>query len=88
MLDKISSVELKYNGEILLLIFGIILLPVVVGLILIITYFVTKTHVVSITPDGGTAIIFETKGMKREFLEEFIDKMEAAAFERKQSLQG
>ncbi len=43
----------------------------------------SKKHVVSITPDGGRPIVFETKGMKREFLERFITQTEAASMKLK-----
>lgn len=84
MLDKISSIELTYyKSSIWLLIIGIITTPVIVGIILIIIFFTSKRHVVSVTPDGGKPIIFETKGMKREFLEDFIDKVEATSMKLK-----
>lgn len=83
MLDKVSSIELTYDHKIWFLIIGILLTPVVIGIIMIIVYFITKKHVVYITPDGGQPIIFETSGMKREFLEDFIDKVEGAAIRLK-----
>lgn len=84
MLDKISSIELTYyKSSIWLLIIGILTLPILVGLILIVIFFTSKKHIVSITPDGGNPIIFETKGMKRDFLESFIDKVEAASLKLK-----
>lgn len=84
MLDKISSIELTYyKSSIWLLIIGILTIPIVVGIILIIMFFTSKRHVVSITPDGGKPIIFETKGMKRDFLDEFIDKIETASMKLK-----
>ena len=84
MLDKISSIELTYyKSSIWLLIIGILTIPIIVGIILIIIFFTSKRHVVSVTPDGGKPIIFETKGMKREFLEGFIDKVEAASMKLK-----
>ncbi len=84
MLDKISSIELTYyKSSIWLLIIGIITIPIIVGIILIIIFFTSKRHVVSVTPDGGKPIIFETKGMKREFLADFIDKVETASMKLK-----
>ncbi|KAB1064735.1 hypothetical protein [Salibacter halophilus] len=84
MLDKISSIELTYyKSNVWLLIIGIITIPVLIGIVLIIIYYKSKRHVVSITPDGGKPIIFETKGMKRNFLESFIDKVEAASMKLK-----
>ena len=85
MLDKLSSIELKYHSNIWLLIIGILTLPILVGVVLIILFFTTKRHVVSITPDGGNAIVFETKGMKRDFLDEFIQNVESASIKLKNS---
>jgi hypothetical protein len=79
MLDKISSIELTYQTNIWLLIIGIITIPAVIGIILIILFFTTKKHIVSVSPDGGNPIIFETKGMKRDYLEDFIFKVEKAS---------
>lgn len=83
MLDKISSIELKYESNIWLLIIGIITIPVIIGIILLIIYFVSKKHTVIITPDGGKPIIFEIKGMKRDYLEDFINKVEGASMKLK-----
>ena len=75
--------ELKYyKSSVWLLIIGILTIPVV-GVILIIIFFYSKKHVVSVTPDGGKPIIFETKGMQREFLEKFIDAVEATSMKLK-----
>ena len=84
MLDKISSIELTYyKSSIWLLIIGIVAIPILVGLILIYMFFTSKRHVISVTPDGGKPIIFETKGMKRNFLENFIDKVEQTSMKLK-----
>ena len=84
MLDKISSIELTYyKTNIWLLIIGIITIPIVIGLILIYMFFTSKRHVISVTPDGGKPIVFETKGMERGFLENFIDKVEITAMKLK-----
>lgn len=84
MLDKISSIELTYyKSNIWLLIIGIITIPIIVGIILIIIFLMSKKHVVSVTPDGGKPIIFETKGLKREFIEDFIDKVETTSMKLK-----
>ena len=84
MLDKISSIELTYyKTNIWLLIIGIITIPIVIGLVLIYMFFTSKRHVISVTPDGGKPIVFETKGMERGFLENFIDKVEITAMKLK-----
>ena len=88
MLDRISSIELNYyKSSIWLLIIGILTIPILIGIILIILFFTSKRHIVTITPDGGKSIIFETKGMKREFLEDFIDKVEDISFKLRHHLQ-
>ncbi|MCD8426030.1 hypothetical protein LNJ40_12110 [Tenacibaculum dicentrarchi] len=84
MLDKISSIELTYyKSSIWLLIIGIVAIPILVGLILIYMFFTSKRHVISVTPDGGKPIIFETKGMKRNFLDDFVDKVEESSMKLK-----
>ncbi len=83
MLDKISSIEVKYQSNILFLIIGVITIPIVVGIVFILIYYFTRKHVVSVNPDGGKSIIFETRGMKREYLEEFIFKIESASMKLK-----
>jgi hypothetical protein len=86
MLDKVSSIELTYHRwSYLILILGIITIPIVIGLIIIFLWWRSKTHVVSVTPDGGMPIIFQTKGMKRADLEEFVDKAEEAALRLKRA---
>lgn len=80
MLDKVSSIELTYyKSSFWILILGILTIPILLGLILIYIFFTSKKHVISVTPDGGKPIIFETKGMKRDFLDDFIDKVEKTA---------
>ena len=61
------------------MIIGIVTIPVIVGIFIIVMFFASKRHVVSITPDGGKPIIFGTQGMKREFIDEFVDEVEAAS---------
>ena len=84
MLDKISSIELTYyKSSLWILIIGIVTIPIIVGLILIFMFFTSKRHVISVTPDGGKPILFETKGMKRDFLDDFIDRVEETAMKLK-----
>jgi len=78
LLHKISGVEVAYKAKFWLLILGIITLPILVGLLLIGLYFYTRKHVVAISSDGGTVLTFQTKGMKRAFVEDFINELEAA----------
>ncbi len=48
------------------------------GAVLVLIYFFTRKHVVSISSDSGTKINFSTNGMKREKLMDFINKIERA----------
>lgn len=48
----------------------------VIGLVLILIYFLSRKHVVTVSSMGGAKINFETKGMKRETLMNFINKIE------------
>ena len=52
------------------------------GGLCILIYFFTRRHVVTIASDGGAKINFETKGLKREALLDFINKIEAAKANR------
>lgn len=84
MLDKISAISVSYHqASVWMLILGIVLIPLLIGFIIIWLYFKSKTHVVTITSDGSASIVFATKGMKREFLDDFIDKVEKASLELK-----
>ena len=49
-----------------------------VGAFLVLIYWLTRRHVVSISSDGGAKINFQTKGMKNEDHVNFINKIEAA----------
>jgi hypothetical protein len=87
MIDKISSIELTYyKSSIWLLIIGVVTIPILVGLILIYMFFTSKRHVVAITPDGGKPVLFETNGMKRDFLDNFIDEIELASMRLKNKI--
>lgn len=48
------------------------------GLILIIIYFVTRKHVISIYADSGRSIDFATKGLKRDAILKFVNQIEDA----------
>lgn len=95
MLEKISSIEIRYTSWIIVLVIGVILLAggillgsqnngdamvvgIVAGLVCILLYFITRKHIVSIASDGGAKINFQTKGLKREAILEFINKIEVA----------
>jgi hypothetical protein len=50
----------------------------IVGVILIITYFLTKKCYIKIVSDGGAEINFHTESMKQEAVLNFIDDLEKA----------
>ncbi|MBQ21661.1 MAG: hypothetical protein CMD31_12975 [Flavobacteriales bacterium] len=58
------------------------ILGLVLGGLFILIYLLTRKHVVSIASDGGAIIYFQTKGMKREVLLDFINKIEKAKSEK------
>jgi len=51
---------------------------IVIGVLFIIAYFVTKRHVCVIASDGGHKIVFRTENMKTETLIDMMDKIELA----------
>lgn len=55
---------------------------------LVLAYFSTRRHVVSIASDGGARLQFETKGMKRETVQAFVDAVESAKDRRVRFLSG
>lgn len=98
MLDKVSSIEVRYKSWWILLILSILLIigglwmgmlnngeammvGIVVGLLLGLFYVFSRKHVIVISSDGGTSLNFHTKGMKREKIMEFINKIERAKSE-------
>jgi hypothetical protein len=99
MLENISSIEVHYSSNIIILAAGCIfilagliaggndqgdpmILGLIVGSLLILSYFITRKHVVTISSDGGTQINLVTGGMKSEVIIGFIDKIEKAKSER------
>lgn len=103
-LEKVSSCEVKYQSNPVLLVLGAVAVvfgligfnqlggvtiaaPVLtLGVILIIVYFTSRRHIVSIASDGGARIGFATNGMKRETVVSFINGIEKAKIERVDSL--
>lgn len=53
----------------------------------ILVYFLSRRHVVSISPNGGRAINFEIGSMSNLDLEEFIDKIQLAKLARRKHFQ-
>ena len=52
------------------------------GAICIVVFFVTRKHVITVASDGGARINFYTRGMSRENLLHFINKIEQAKANR------
>ena len=93
-LEKISSIEMHYKSKILYLILGIIAciaglimqgegaeagLPLlVVGIVLVIAFFLTRKHVITVSPDGGKSLDIEVKGISSERVEEFLTNVQEA----------
>jgi hypothetical protein len=50
----------------------------VVGVILVIAYFVTRVAVINISPNGGESIVVPAKGMARDKVLEFLRAVEDA----------
>ena len=93
-LEKISSIVMHYKIKPLLLFFGIIcfivggvlfdynealgILSLIVGIILIIAFYLTCKHVLVISPDGGMKLEIEVKRTSRERIEEFLTIIQEA----------
>jgi hypothetical protein len=54
------------------------ILAIVIGLVFIIAYFVTKKTICIISSDGGNKMVFRTEGMNIESLIDMVDKIELA----------
>lgn len=75
-LDEITSIELIQNkNSNLLLTVGIVTAPLVLGILLIITYLNSQRRMVSIRINNGKSIVFEAKGIKQPFLKKFIKEV-------------
>lgn len=61
---------------------GAMVMGLAVGGVCVLLYFLTRKHVVTISSDGGAKINFETNGMKRDTLLDFINKIETAKANR------
>lgn len=100
MLNKVSSVEVKYKSWWLLLIPSALLLiggmligaqgnadvmivGVIAGLLLALIYILSRRHVITIYSDSGSRINFQTKGMHKDKVLEFVNKIEKAKIKYK-----
>ncbi len=55
----------------------------IIGLALIILFFSTRKHVISVSPDGGHPINFTTRGMSKSEIKALISKIEKSALDLK-----
>lgn len=58
----------------------------IVGLILIGLYFSSRKYLITISSDGGGKINFQAKGMKKETILDFVNKVEKATDKRRKEL--
>ncbi|GDX53477.1 hypothetical protein LBMAG27_25240 [Bacteroidota bacterium] len=54
------------------------MLGLAIAAVLILFYFLTRKHVVTIASDGGAKINFRTKGIKREAIIDFMNQVDKA----------
>lgn len=59
---------------------GPFLLFFLLGVALLIYYFYTRKHVVSVVSRSGLSLDFESKGMRRDAMKKFINQIEEAKF--------
>lgn len=58
----------------------------IVGLILIALYFSSKRYLITISSDGGAKINFQAKGMNKDSILDFVNKVEKATDKRRREL--
>lgn len=57
---------------------GAMILCLAIAIILILSYFFTRYHVVNVASNGGSRLYFRTKGMKRETVLDLVRKIDQA----------
>ncbi len=62
------------------------ILAIVIGLILVGLYFSSRRYLLTISSDGGGKINFQAKGMKRDVILDFVNKVEKATDRRRKEL--
>jgi len=55
---------------------GQLSIPIIIAVVLGIIYYFTRKHVCVIASDGGAKIVFETEGVRKDRLLEFMDNVE------------
>jgi hypothetical protein len=78
------SINGKSNGEEKMISAGLIVS--FIGLMLLLLYLTSRKHYITISSKGGSAICFQTKGIMREQVIAFIDKVDEAINNRHASL--
>ncbi|MFT6982506.1 MAG: hypothetical protein ACJAUD_001273 [Crocinitomicaceae bacterium] len=104
-LENISSIEIKYKSNIILLILAVLALiggglagqqqsgpnnlfvaGLVAGATFLIIWWLTRKHIISITPDGGSSLDFMVQGMKEQQIKDFVYNVSLAKQNRVGSL--
>lgn len=99
-LEDISSVEVKYKSNILLLLIGCLIfissiifgltenesevlsVGMLVGLISLFLWWLSRRHVICISPNGGAKMTFSIRGFDSDKIDDFILKLSQAKEER------
>lgn len=97
-LEDISSVEIRYRSNIILLLLGCLGILVglylfaqsndsvnygfIAGIILLLIWWFSRRHIISISSDGGSSLNFEVGGMSSYLIEEFVGKVQLAKLNR------
>lgn len=103
-LENISSVQVRYKNNFILLVLGVLLLlgggyawvdtygdtlPIlitVLGAVLVILYFLTRKHLITVAPDGGRSIEILVKRLPASTIEKFITEIQRAKLQRVEAL--
>lgn len=102
MLESISSVEVKYLSQPIYLVLGVIftlggfslmqqgeefgIVSIAIGLGFGIGFFLSRRHSLVITANGGEKISFQTRGMKKEKIQDIVYQMEEAIDKRRHAI--
>lgn len=94
LLEKISSIEVHYKSYPLMLVLGMLLalgstlisgpnkdlsiLGYGIGGLLILFFFITQKHVITVESDGGAKMNFRTKAMRPDAILNFVNQIEEA----------
>lgn len=88
-LEDISSIEIKYSSNIVLLALGVIgiligflvdemILGFVAGVLFTILWWISRKHVIAVSPNGGSPMNILVQGMGEEKIADFVYKVSLA----------